>query len=58
MSGPRDILDEFERDRARPRWPEVPVRVGMVVEDRTSGFTGDVVKISPVGDLWVAVRPG
>lgn len=46
MSGPRDILDEFERDRARPRWPEVPVRMGMVVEDRTSGFTGDVVKIS------------
>jgi hypothetical protein len=46
MSGPRDILDEFEQERARPRWPLVPVRVGMVVEDRSSGFTGDVVKIS------------
>ena len=46
MSGPRDILDEFDQERARPRWPLVPVRVGMVVEDRSSGFTGDVVKIS------------
>jgi hypothetical protein len=46
MSGPRDILDEFDQERARPRWPLVPVRVGMVVEDRASGFTGDVVKIS------------
>ena len=46
MSGRRDILDEFDQERARPRWPLVPVRVGMVVEDRASGFTGDVVKIS------------
>ena len=43
---PRDILDEFDQERARPRYPVVPVRVGMVVEDRSSGFTGDVVKVS------------
>jgi len=42
----RDILDELERDRRAPRYPSVPVVVGMVVEDRASGFCGDVVKIT------------
>lgn len=42
----RDILDEFERDRRAPRYREVPVRTGMVVEDRATGFCGDVVKIT------------
>ncbi len=40
----RDILDEPTR---RPRtYPEVDVAVGLVVEDRSSGFCGDVVRWS------------
>ena len=42
----RDILDELADSRARPRYREVEVAVGMVVEDRASGFCGDVVKWS------------
>ena len=42
----RDILDEFEQQRTRPRYPEVAVRTGLVVEDRATGFCGDVVKIT------------
>lgn len=40
----RDILDELEQERRRPRYPSVPVTLGMIVEDRASGFCGDVVK--------------
>jgi hypothetical protein len=42
----RDILQEFAEQRSRPRYREVPVRCGMVVEDRATGFCGDVVKIT------------
>ncbi len=43
MAYERDILDEFA-DRQRPvTYPEVEVATGMVVEDRSSGFCGDVV---------------
>jgi hypothetical protein len=42
----RDILDEFEQQRTKPKYREVPVRTGMVVEDRATGFCGDVVKIT------------
>ena len=42
----RDILDELEQAKARPRYREVVPSVGMVVEDRASGFCGDVVKIT------------
>ncbi len=42
----RDILDEFEQQRTRPRYPEVAVRTGLLVEDRATGFCGDVVKIT------------
>lgn len=45
----RDILDEFEQERSRPRWARVEVRPGMVVEDATSGFCGDVVSITAEG---------
>lgn len=43
MTYPRDILDE----PARPRrtHAEVPARVGLVVQDRASGFTGIVVEV-------------
>lgn len=40
----RDILEEFEQARRRPTHPEVEVHLGMVVEDRASGFCGDVVR--------------
>lgn len=42
----RDILDEFEQQRRRPAYAEVVVATGMVVEDRATGFCGDVVKMT------------
>jgi hypothetical protein len=42
----RDILDELAEANARPRYPEIEPRMGMVIEDRASGFCGDVVKIT------------
>lgn len=44
MSG--DILDEFERQRKVPAYPSVPAELGLVVEDRASGFCGDVVAVN------------
>lgn len=43
---PADILDDFEQQRAKPRYREVVPTMGMVVEDRATGFCGDVVKIT------------
>ncbi len=41
----RDILEEYAADRARrPSYPDVPVEMGLVVEDRASGFCGDIVR--------------
>jgi hypothetical protein len=42
----RDILDEEAKRRRQPTYPQVSVEVGMIVEDRSSGFTGDVVKVT------------
>jgi len=42
----RDILDELEQQRRRPRFPSVVATIGLVVEDRASGFCGDVVEIT------------
>ena len=39
----RDILDEMADARRRARYREVDVAIGMVVEDRASGYCGDVV---------------
>ena len=44
MTYERDILDEFAERRTAPAYREVVVRMGMLVEDRASGFCGDVVK--------------
>ncbi len=44
MAYERDILDEVAESRRPTRYPEVPVEHGMVVEDRASGFCGDVVR--------------
>jgi hypothetical protein len=40
----RDILTEAAEQRRRPEYPTVVVETGMVVEDRASGFVGDVVR--------------
>lgn len=41
----RDILDEFEQQRRAPAYRSVPATQGLVVEDRASGFCGDVVAV-------------
>ncbi|MEO7398323.1 MAG: DUF3097 family protein [Ilumatobacteraceae bacterium] len=45
LSG-RDILRELAEAAARPRYPDVTAEIGMVVEDRASGFCGDIVRIT------------
>lgn len=42
----RDILDELADSKRKPSYPEVEARLGMVVEDRASGYCGDIVKWS------------
>jgi hypothetical protein len=42
----RDILDEFEQQRRQPAYPSVAARLGEIVEDRASGFCGDIVTIT------------
>ena len=40
----RDILDDFAAARRPIAYPTVEVAMGLVVEDRASGFVGDVVR--------------
>src|SRR5690606_33432929 len=42
----RDILDEFAEQRRRPTYRRVEAELGIVVEDRSSGFVGDIVRWS------------
>jgi hypothetical protein len=42
----RDILEEFEQQRGEPVYPTVAARVGQILEDRASGFCGDIVAIT------------
>ncbi len=42
----RDILEEFEQQRGQPTYPIVVARVGELVEDRASGFCGDIVAVT------------
>jgi hypothetical protein len=44
MAGQRDILDEYTESRKPFSYSSVEVAVGLVVEDRASGFCGDVVR--------------
>ncbi len=44
MPQQRDILDEYAESKKPTRYPSVEVAVGLVVEDRASGFCGDVVR--------------
>ena len=41
-----DIVEEFEQQRRQPTYPIVVARVGELVEDRASGFCGDIVAIT------------
>lgn len=45
MTYDRDVLEDFD-PRRKPTFPSVPAVLGMVVEDRASGFCGDIVKMS------------
>jgi hypothetical protein len=40
----RDILDEYADSKRPVRYPSVEVATGLVVEDRASGFCGDIVR--------------
>lgn len=40
----RDILDDVAAAKRPTEYPRVEARRGMVIEDRSSGFTGDIVK--------------
>ena len=42
----RDILNELEIAKRAPKYREVVAQTGMIVEDRASGYCGDVVKIT------------
>ena len=44
MSFGGDILDDFDKQRKGPQYRVVPATSGLLVEDRSSGFCGDVVK--------------
>lgn len=46
VSSLRDVLADDERQRRAPRYREVMARIGDVVEDRSSGFCGDIVRIT------------
>ncbi len=45
MTYQRDILDDFDPRRRKAARP-VTAEIGMLVEDRSSGFFGDIVKLS------------
>lgn len=44
-----DILDDFAAQRSRPNYPDVTVEMGLVVEDRSSHFVGDIVRWNAEG---------
>lgn len=44
-----DILDDFEQQKKGPIYPVVTVEMGLLVEDRSSHFTGDVIRWSAEG---------
>lgn len=44
MAYQRDILDDFAESRKPKQYPTIEVSMGLVIEDRASGFVGDVVR--------------
>ena len=53
MTYNNDILDDFTHggmgSAKRPAYPDVVVEMGMVVEDRSSHFTGDIARWNAEG---------
>jgi hypothetical protein len=49
MAYDSDILDDFAAEKQRPRYLDVVVEMGMVIEDRSSHFVGDVVRWNAEG---------
>lgn len=49
MAYDTDILDDFAAQQRRPKYPDVTVEMGMVIEDRSSHFVGDVVRWNAEG---------
>jgi len=49
MGYSNDILDDFAQQQRGPVYPDVIVEAGMLVEDRSSHFTGDVVRWNAEG---------
>ncbi len=49
MAYQRDILDEMADARRPTQYPTIEVSIGLVVEDRSSGFVGDIVRWSHEG---------
>ncbi len=53
MSSPQrssgNILDDFAAQKQRPQYPDVVVEMGMVIEDRSSRFVGDIVRWNAEG---------
>jgi hypothetical protein len=45
----RDILEEYAEANQPRRYPSIDVAVGLVVEDRASGYVGDVVRWTAEG---------
>jgi hypothetical protein len=41
----RDVLEDFD-PRKKPTYPQHVAEIGLVVEDRASGFCGDIVRMS------------
>ena len=46
MTYERDILEEFADRKKTPAYRQVIAQLGLVVQDRASGFCGDIVKIT------------
>jgi hypothetical protein len=44
-----DILDDFAAQQRRPTYPSLNVEVGISVEDRSSGFRGEIVRWNAEG---------
>lgn len=45
MAYERDILTDFD-PRRKPTFPKVEAAIGLVIEDRSTGFCGDIVRIT------------
>jgi hypothetical protein len=49
MAYDSDILDDFAAQQRRPKYRDVTVEMGMLIEDRSSHFVGDVIRWNAEG---------